>query len=156
MDVPMLPLLVSGVIAIAGGVYFLAWGRRQRRAAASFDSDALPAVADVTDLRLRHQTYNQKHDDGFWVPVVRFSLPDGRVVESETLVGAMPAPAKVGDRVQVRYDPADPQRVNLAAGPAQPGALGCLWTALGVGGVLLGAMLLVAWYVLTSVIDLPS
>ena len=69
MDVPMLPLLVSGVIAIAGGVYFLVWGRRQRRAAASFDSDALPAVADVTDLRLRHQTYNQKHDDGFWVPV---------------------------------------------------------------------------------------
>ncbi len=156
MDVPMLPLLVSGIVAIAAGMYFLVWGRRQRRAAARFDAHALLAVAEVTDLRLRRQSYNREHDDGFWVPVVRFSLPDGRVVESETLVGSMPAPARVGDRVQVRYDAADPQRVNLAAGPAQPGALGCLWTALGVGGVLLGAMLLVAWYVLTRVIDLPS
>ncbi|MBA2464892.1 MAG: hypothetical protein H0V42_07955, partial [Nocardioidaceae bacterium] len=51
MDVPMLPLLVSGVVALAAGMYFLVWGRRQRRAARRFDTDAVPAVADVTDLR---------------------------------------------------------------------------------------------------------
>ncbi len=156
MDVPLFPLLLSGVVALAGGGYFLAWGRRQRRAAGSFDARARPAVADVTDLRLRHQTSNREHDDGFWVPVVRFSLPNGRVVEAETLIGSMPAPATVGERVQVRYDPADPERVNLAAGPAQPGALGALWTALAVGLIGIGLLVLLAWFVLTTVIGLPS
>jgi hypothetical protein len=37
-------------------------------------------------------------DDGFWTPVVRSFLPDGRAVEAETLTGARPAAGKVGER----------------------------------------------------------
>ncbi len=148
MSVPMVPVLLTGLVALAGGVYFLVWGRRQARTAHAFGATALPAQAVVTDLRLRHQTHNQEHDDGYWVPVVRFVLPDGRQVEAETLVGSMPAPAKVGDRVPVRYDPADPHRVNLSAGRAQPASLGCLWTTLGSVLVGLGLLVLLVWVVL--------
>lgn len=156
MDVPMLPLLAAGLVAAVAGLYFGYRGRRQRSAAADFGATAVSATAEVTDLRLRHPRYNRAHDDGFWLPVVRFTLPDGRVVEAETLTGSMPAPARVGERVEVRYDPADPQRVNLARGLAQPGNLGCLMTALGVGLVGVGLVLMAGWFLLTQVLGVPS
>lgn len=151
-----MPLLVAGLVLLAAGGYFAVRGSRQRRAAAGFTATARPATAQVTDLRLRYQRYNREHDDGFWVPVVRFSLPDGRVVEAETLTGSMPAPAQVGDKVEVAYDPADPRRVNLARGVAQPGNLGCLWGALAGGLGLVGLLVLGAWFLLTVVIGVPA
>lgn len=156
MDVPMLPLLVAGLVAIGAGVFLGARGRRQRSEASAFTASARTATAEVTDLRLRHQRYNRQHDDGFWLPVVRFSLPDGRVVEAETLTGSMPAPARVGEQVEVRYDPDDPRRVNLARGLAQPGNLGCLTLALATGLVGVGLVLLAGWFLLTQVIEIPA
>lgn len=156
MAVPMLPLLVAGLVAVAAGLYFAAHGRRQRAAAAAFDSSAALATAEVTDLRLRHQRYNREHDDGFWLPVVRFTLPDGRVVEAETMTGSMPAPAQVGERVEVRYDPEDPRRVNLARGLSQPGNLGCMTTVLAGGLVGVGLLVIAVWCLLTQVIGIPS
>lgn len=155
MDVPMLPLLVAGLVAVGAGLVFGVRGGRQRGAASAFTASALTATAEVTDLRLRHQRYNREHDDGFWLPVVRFTLPDGSVVEAETLTGSMPAPARVGEQVEVRYDPEDPRRVNLAQGLAQPGNLGCLTTALAVGLVGVGLVILAGWFLLTQVIEIP-
>jgi hypothetical protein len=156
VDVPMLPLLAAGLVAIVAGLYFGLQGRRQRASGAAFTASAATATAEVTDLRLRHQRYNRKHDDGFWLPVVRFTLPDGRVVEAETMTGSMPAPAQVGDRVDVRYDPEDPRRVNLARGLAQPGNLGCLTTALAAGLVGVGLLVIAGWFLLTQVIGVPA
>lgn len=156
MDVPMLPLLVAGLVAVAAGMYLGVRGRRQRIAASAFTATAATTTADVTDLRLRHQRYNRQHDDGFWVPVVRFALPDGRVVEAETMTGSMPAPARVGERVEVRYHPDDPGRVNLARGLAQPGNLGCLTTVLAAGLVGVGLLVVAGWFLLTQVIGVPA
>lgn len=152
----MLPLLAAGLVAVAAGLFFGSRGLRQRSEAADFTATAATATAEVTDLRLRHQRYNRQHDDGFWVPVVRFALPDGRVVEAETMTGSMPAPARVGDRVEVRYDPDDPRRVNLARGPAQPGNLGCLTTVLAAGLVGVGLLVVAGWFLLTQVIGVPA
>ena len=44
-------------------------------------------------------------------PVVRFSLPDGRSVETEARHGS--GPGGEGDAVIVLYDPADPTDVRL-------------------------------------------
>lgn len=156
MDVPMLPLLAAGLVAVAAGLFFGSRGLRQRSEGADFAASAATATAEVTDLRLRHQRYNRQHDDGFWLPVVRFTLPDGRVVEAETMTGAMPAPARVGERVEVRYDPDDPRRVNLARGLAQPGNLGCLTIALAVGLVGVGLLVIGGWFLLTQVIGVPA
>lgn len=156
MDVPMLPLLAAGLGAVTAGLFFGSRGLRQRSEAAKFTATAATATAEVTDLRLRHQRYNREHDDGFWLPVVRFTLPDGRVVEAETMTGAMPAPARVGERVEVRYDPDDPRRVNLARGLAQPGNLGCLTIALAVGLVGVGLLVIGGWFLLTQVIGVPA
>lgn len=152
----LLPLLLAALVVLGVGVYLLGYARRRRSAAREFLAGALPAPAEVTDLRLRQPRYNREHDDGFWVPVVRFALPDGRVVEAETMTGTNPAPARVGDRVEVRYDPSDPRRVNLAAGPAQPGAVGCVLTGLAVAFVVFGGLLLAAWFLLAVVVGVPS
>jgi hypothetical protein len=156
VEITFLPLLVAAAVAAAAGVYFLTWGARGRRTATAFQRTAVGATAEVTELRLRHQSHNREHDDGYWVPVVRFALPDGRVVETETLVGSMPAPARVGETVEVRYDPDDPRRVDLRHGAARSGSLGCLWSALGAGGLLLAAVLLVAWFLLVRVLGVPG
>ena len=156
MDVPMLPLLAAGLVAVAAGLFFGRRGLRQRSEAADFTATAATATAEVTDLRVRYQRYNREHDDGVWVPVVRFTLPDGRVVEGETMTGSMPAPARPGDRVEVRYDPGDPLRVNLARGLAQPGNLGCMTIALAAGLVGVGLLVIGGWFLLTQVIGVPA
>lgn len=156
MDVPFFPLLAAGVVAVAAGLWFGVQGGRHRAAGRAFDATAQTASAEVTDLRLRRSRFTREHDDGYWVPVVRFVLPDGRVVEAETLTGAAPAPARVGDRVEVRYDAGDPERVNLATGLAQPGNLGCLQQALAGGLVGVGLVVVAAWFLLTQVIGLPG
>lgn len=156
MDVPLLPLLAAGLVAVLAGLYFGIRGRRQRASAAAFTASAVTTTGEVTDLRLRHQRHNREHDDGFWLPVVRFTLPDGRVVEAESMTGSMPAPAQVGDRVEVRYDPEDPRRVNLASGLAQPGNLGCLTAVLAAGLVGVGLLVIAGWFLLTQVIGVPA
>jgi hypothetical protein len=156
VEIRFLPLLVAAAVSAAAGVYFLTWGARGRRTAAAFQRTAVGTTAEVTDLRLRHQSHNREHDDGYWVPVVRFALPDGRIVETETRVGSMPAPARVGETVEVRYDPDDPRRVDLRHGAARSGSLGCLWSGLGAGALLLAAVLLVAWFLLARVLGVPG
>lgn len=152
----MLPLLASGLVAVAGGLWFGFRGCRQRAEASTFAASARTTTAEVTGLRLRHQRYNRQHDDGFWLPVVRFTLSDGRVVEAETMTGSMPAPAQVGEVVEVRYDPDDPSRVNLAHGLAQPGNLGCLTTILAAGFLGVGLLVVAVWFLLTQVVGLPG
>ncbi len=122
----LLALAVAGAVLVAAGV-------RQRRAGRRLRRDGVVVEAEVTGLEyLRPQT-TATPTSGRFFPVVRFRTTTGRVVEARTLVGADPAPARTGDRVQVRYDPREPRRVELASGPTNSGTLGCLWIAVGVG-----------------------
>jgi len=50
---------------------------------------------------------------------VRFTTADGDERLAEAYVGRREGPIRPGDRVQLLYDPADPQRIRLDARPAQ-------------------------------------
>jgi Protein of unknown function (DUF3592) len=47
-------------------------------------------------------------------PVVRFTTAEGRTVEFVSASGSSPASHSVGDRVEVLYDPDDPQDAQLS------------------------------------------
>jgi hypothetical protein len=151
---PLLILLVGGVLLVVLGTSTVARGRRQSAGAADFVSRAVVTEAEVTDLRLK---YDQRMADrpGVFHPVVRFALPDGRRVEAETLVGAHPAPARPGQRVPVRYDPQDPERVVLAKGLAGAGSVGCMRTAFGVALAGVGLFFVLFWFLLAVVLEVP-
>jgi hypothetical protein len=49
-----------------------------------------------------------------WTPVFAFRLPDGKEVRVEASFSSSPPCCAVGDRVTVRYDPADPVGARMA------------------------------------------
>jgi Protein of unknown function (DUF3592) len=149
-------LLVPAVVMCVLGWVFLRSARRARGAGAAFLRDAVTARADVVDVREKYRPRAESDSMPSYFPVVVFTLPDGRVVESEVMVGARPAPARVGDRVEVRYDPVDPRRVTLARGLASLGAAGCFATGLAVALWLVGGFLAALWVLLVLVLKVPA
>ncbi len=120
----------------AVGLVFVVVGIRQIVTSASLRRDGVVTDAVVTDLRYVRPSTTGEPASGLFFPVVRFTTATGEQVETPTLVGSSPAPARPGDRVQVRYDPADPRRVELTSLRGQTRTLGCLLVAL--GAVLMG------------------
>lgn len=49
-------------------------------------------------------------------PVVEFSLPSGASVRFTSDFGSRPASHKIGQTVNIRYDPADPQKAEIESG----------------------------------------
>lgn len=153
----MFPAVVLAFVlglAFAGvGIFLLTSGGRRTRSWRTFTRTAVITKGEVLDLRYRHSSGRLDTDDhGYYVPLVRFSLPDGRVVEAETMLGSQPAPAHHGEVVDVRYDPKEPTRVNLVQGRlAQGSTMGCLQIGIGVVFTLVG-LLAVAIAVLVVVL----
>jgi hypothetical protein len=150
-------LLGAALVLLAASWLMLRNARRERRAGEAFLRSAAATRAEVVDV---HEKYRPRGGDSqdmpSYFPVVAFDLPDGRRVESEVMVGARPAPARVGATVEVRYDPADPRRVVLAHGMATPRVAGCFATGLGVvlGGV--GVFVVLLWVLLKVVLKVPG
>ena len=75
-------------------------------------------------------------------PVLRFSLPDGRTVETQSRWGTNPPAAKPGAQVTVLYDAEDPTRASIPAGGAASFvswviiALGLLLIVIGIASFL--------------------
>lgn len=62
---------------------------------------------------------------GMYHPVARYQRADGSVGQVRDSPATQPPRFRVGDRVQVSYDPADPAQARIGAGGASivPGAL---------------------------------
>ena len=151
------PVLLGAVLLLlAVGWVVIGRARRSAASGAYFLRTAASARADVVDVRERYARRARSEAMPTYFPVVAFALPDGRMVESEVMVGARPKPARVGASVEVRYDPADPRRVVLARGMATVGAVGCFATGLGVAFWVLAAVLLMVWVLLKLVLQMPG
>lgn len=70
-------------------------------------------------------------------PELRFTLPDGRVVETVARAGTTTQTLQAGKAVTVLYDPADPQQAQIGAGAASMAGVALL--VIGAIAVLLGA-----------------
>ncbi len=53
---------------------------------------------------------------GIFCPVVEFSVPPGQRIQFTSDFGSRPASQKVGQTVNVRYDPSDPQKAEIESG----------------------------------------
>ena len=98
---------------VAVGVLFAVLGVRNLRAGNRFIRTAGQASGEVTDVRARSVGHGSDSNLAFF-PVVRFQLPDGRVVEAETDEGVNFKRPRAGQPVTVLYDPAEPTHVRIA------------------------------------------
>ena len=63
-------------------------------------------------IAMESEIYNPG-SPGIYCPVVRFHTPDGAEYEFQSEHGSRPSMYKVGQKVTVLYDPADPQRAAI-------------------------------------------
>jgi hypothetical protein len=129
------------------GVAMMGFATRAKRARARWEAGASRASGEVTDLRW--QSVGHAGDRSpLAFPVLRFSLPDGRTVETQSTWGTSPPPAKPGAQVTVLYDPEDPTRASVPAGGAASFvswvivALGLLLLFIGIASFLFLALVL--------------
>jgi hypothetical protein len=128
----------AGFLLIGGGMIALAVKAKRRRA--RWEAADTSTSGEVTDLRW--QSVGQAGDSNLLAfPVLRFSLPDGRTVETQSSWGTNPPAAKPGAQVTVLYDPADPTSASLPAGGSSAVVSGVI---IGLGGILVAVGLAAA------------
>jgi len=112
---------------VAFGLFYAANGVRALLAGRRFERAAHRAEGTVVDVRSRVVRRSSSSGRGsrsrtIHIPVVRFAIPDGRTVETESGGGSSFAPT-IGSAVTVLYNPADPARARLEDTPGAGGAL---------------------------------
>jgi hypothetical protein len=71
------------------------------------------ATGTVVELVHRATTGGRS---GIFCPVVEFGVPSGQKIRFTSDFGSRPAGHKIGQSVNVRYDPADPQKAEIESG----------------------------------------
>jgi hypothetical protein len=139
-----IPLVLIGVPVIFAlvGTAFLVLGLRSASALRRFRRTAQRAPGVVLDLVLDAAG---PRGDRSWIyfPIVRYSLPDGRVVDFRSSQGSVPPAVRKGQQVTVLYDPADPSNARLE-GVLSGGCLSSLFVVLGGAFILLGVAIAVS------------
>lgn len=128
VNLPPVVIAVPVIFAAAGSV-FVVLGLRSAAGLRRFRRTAAHAPGVVLDLVLDRA--GPRSSPGFvYFPVVRYSLPDGRVVDFRSPQGSSPAAVRRGQQVTVLYDPADPTNARLE-GILSGGCLNTLFVVLG-------------------------
>jgi hypothetical protein len=134
-------LTISGAAFAGVGALLLAIGAVIARANRRFTRGARRAPGVVTGVRW--SAVGPPADTTTTpLPELRFTLPDGRVVETVARAGTTLDAMQEGKAVTVLYDPDDPARAQVASGGAT--ALGVAFIVIGGVCVLLGAGLVAA------------
>jgi len=121
-------IFVLGFLSLGGGLYFYATYLAPYR-------DMIPAQGEVIGIKRDTVKRGDKWQTEF-APILRFTAADGRVVQTAPKAGPG-EPPKTGDRLDLRYDPADPARIVVGGpgvSPAVPAAFGALGVILLMGG----------------------
>jgi hypothetical protein len=122
------PCIISAVV----GVVVIVCGIRKVRYGRHLQAVGVRTRGVVVDLRWsNHVAY----------PVVRFTTADGREVEMRGETGRDPPARRVGDVVEVLYDPADPERARIAGWTHSGGFVGTLLILFGLVFVALAVHL---------------
>lgn len=134
-------LYIPWLVVLAGAV-ILGLGIRMMLRSHRFEQRALRANGVVTQLR-----WSSAGGDGMAAfPVLRFELPDGRIVEAQAQQGSNPPPAQEGQPVVVLYDPDDPTIVRLQGWKGSAALPAGIVIVLGAGAMLLGTFVGVLFY----------
>jgi hypothetical protein len=129
-------LTITGAVFAGIGAILVVAGILITRANRRFARGAARAPGHITGVRWK--PVGPPADTtmtGF--PELRFTLPDGRVVETVSRSGTTLQTMREGKAVTVLYDPADPAQAQVGTGAAT--TVGVALMALGGVAVLLGA-----------------
>jgi hypothetical protein len=139
----------TGLVFLVVGIGLVAMARIAQRRRAEFDARATAVPAEVVD-NVWHAAAGGGANMSVSLlafAVLRYSLPDGTVVEQESFEGTSPPSARKGSTVTVVYDPADPRRVRIAKASVLPTVVvlfGAVIAAIGALMVVGATALLVA------------
>jgi hypothetical protein len=142
-------LTVTGAVFAGIGALLVAAGIVVARANRRFDRRALRAPGRVTGVRWKPiGTAADRTMTGF--PELRFTLPDGREVETVARTGTTFDAMQEGEAVTVLYDPDDPRQARVAGRIAAAGSAAVGIGLIAIGGVclLIGAGLIAAGFAL--------
>jgi hypothetical protein len=104
--------VAMAALALLLVILVIAWLTiRKVRAGRAFHAAGVRTEAEITDIRWK--TVGPLPDrDRLTFPLVRFTLPDGSVIETRSEVAA-DGPQEVGDRVPIMYLPDQPGRARI-------------------------------------------
>lgn len=150
--VPTVLLLGSAAVILVVGGLLLLRGRAVRRAAGSFRERAVTTTATVVALEAKDLSL-AGNPDTRWFPVVTF-VPEGSAdpVEAQTLTDVPAPPPRVGEEIEVAYDPQRPRRVDVLATESDVEGAGRTWGLLARLLLLVGLGVAAAWLVLVFVV----
>jgi len=146
--VPTLLQLGSTValLLLAGGLLLKA--RAVRRTARSFRSRAVPVAATVVGLEAKDLGLGSEPDTRYF-PRVSF-VPEGATepIEAQTLTDVPSPPPRVGDEIEVAYDPERPTRVDVAATQDAAEGAGRSWLPISALVAVVAVGVAAAWLLL--------
>lgn len=150
--VPTVLLLGSAVVVLVVAAALLLRGRSVRRTAESFRGRAVTTTATVTALEAKDLSFGAEPDTRYF-PRVSF-VPEGAAepVEAQTLTDVPSPPPRVGEEIEVAYDPDRPDRVDVVATEADVEGAGRTWFVLGSLVALVGLGIAAAWVVLVLIV----
>jgi len=99
--------LVFGAVAVV--LCAVAWLLHHNTA--SFIASASRTQGEV--MRLLYVESSKRNESGTWKPLVRFTAPSGEIIEFAPSSSSSPPGYEVGEKVDVFFDPNDPQDAML-------------------------------------------
>lgn len=150
--VPTVLLLGSAVAVLLVALVLLLKGRSVRRAAEGFRDRAVTTTATVTALEAKDLSFGTEPDTRYF-PRVSF-VPAGatEAVEALTLTDVPAPPPRVGEQIEVAYDPDRPARVDVAATEGRAEGAGRTWFVLASLAAVVAVGIAAAWLVLVFVV----
>lgn len=150
--VPTVLLLGCAVLILLVGAGLLLKGRGVRRTAERFRSRAVFVTGTVVALEAKDLSLGAEPDTRYF-PRVSF-VPEGATdaIEAQTLTDVPSPPPRVGDPIEVAYDPERPEHVDVAATEGAAEGAGRTWLLLGSLVILVALGVAAAWLVLLLVV----
>lgn len=145
-------LLGSAVLVLVVALGLLLKGRTVRRTAAVFRDRAVSVTATVVGLEAKDLSLGADPDTRYF-PRVSY-LPQGAPEpwEAQTLTDVPAPPPRVGEQLEVVYDPERPDRVDVAATACAVEGAGRTWLILASLTALVAVGIAAAWLVLVFVV----
>lgn len=150
--VPTLLLLGSALLILVVAAGLLLKGRAVRRSAQRFRSRAVTVTATVVEIEAKDLALGSAPDTRYF-PRVTF-VPAGAVepVEARTLTDVPAPPPRVGETIEVAYDPERPDHVDVAATQDAAEGAGRSWFVLSALVAALAVAVAVAWLVVELIV----
>jgi hypothetical protein len=150
--VPTVLLLGSAVVVLLVAGAMLLKGRSVRRAAETFRDRAVSATATVVELEAKDLSLGAEPDTRYF-PRVSF-VPAGatEAVEAVTLTDVPSPPPRVGEEIEVSYDPRRPDRVDVTATEGRAEGAGRTWFLLAALAGLVAVGIAAAWLLLVLIV----